>query len=356
MGSVIYSLLVLSSCILQNVGELGKRATSESSTESKGEIASLLPKLNNFTQHQKPLKSLHSKTPQSPPPQLPTPDTSSLQRNNPQRIAQRQTNSNIFIEEPDIFIIPGQVKKPREKTPDSPPLKKPPTPLPIDEPETVGIRAPPPIPPKTYAKLVFPGGKGGDSPSTAKGGSGGEKTLSSKPASKLPDQQVGVVVVVQTELKLLEPKLEAREPKQSNVEREKGVRFHPDTKCPALPPPLPARERGQSSSPTTTTSTQKKANTKDDIIKIARETKTPVTTASTAPVSMTTTADSSSKGGSLDEIVAIVDENGVLVGELVPSPVDKEPPPVSSQLHQHYQLQQSPTTSSCQIAQSESEC
>ena len=251
-----------------------------------------------------------------------------------------------------MFIIPGQkAKPPREKTPDSPPLKKPPTPTPIDEPTSVKV--PPPIPPKTYTKLVFPVDEGG-----------------AKPPAKAPDQQVGVVVV-QTEPKL--------EPKQSNIERARGVHFHPDTKVPALPPPIPARERGQSSAPNSGhTATAKKEAPPAPPKDIAKETtvakvQTPVSMAKTVALtsSMGHEEEESSCGGSLDEIVAIVDENGILVGELVPSPVDKQPPKSSlhdDSHHQHYQLRQSPPnivniSASCsssgsanEIAQCESEC
>ena len=79
-------------------------------------------------------------------------------------------DSNIYIEEPDVFIIPGQkagkkldlrldsppLKKPQ--LPESPPLKEPQLPEspPLKPPTTQedsGPKAVPPVPPKTYIKV-----------------------------------------------------------------------------------------------------------------------------------------------------------------------------------------------------------
>ena len=116
----------------------------------------------------------------------------------------QNTNSNIFIEEPDVFIMPpGQRRK--KSLPESPPLK-PPAVLPFEEVEL----KPPTVPPRTYIKLKF----------------------DNEPSA---DEEVG------TPLDVI---VHVVEPKQSNIERAKGVRFHHDVKFTLDPPPIPQRGQG----------------------------------------------------------------------------------------------------------------
>lgn len=151
-------------------------------------------------------------------------------------------------------------------TPESPPLK-PPLPLPFNVP---ALKAPPPVPPKTYAK----------------------------PEKKPREEPVEVIVQI--------------EPKQSNIERARAVRFHPDAKIPIEddPPPIPVRGVGP---------TAKRFPT------VAIEMGT------VAMESDTTSSDGSTndtESEAMSDVVAIVDASGALVGELVPSPVEKTPPSV----------------------------
>lgn len=202
----------------------------------------------------------------------------------------RQTNSNIFVEEPDVFIIPGQRKKrpPRANTPDSPPLK-PPVPLTLD-------KTPPPIPPKTYVKVQI------------------ESKAEAKDTEVTSDTAPVEEVEVQTE------------PKQSNIERAKIVRFHPDVKIPIEgdPPPIPVR--GQTRNSPTVAIAKETVTTAKDTTTIAKEivavTEKSVTNSDRSS-SLAVPADIDTTEGSegASDVVIIVDANGEQVGELVPSPV-----------------------------------
>lgn len=220
--------------------------------------------------------------------------------------------SNIFVEEPDVFLMPGHRAAPSApaKTPDSPPLKAP-APLKISRSpppkslpfkplslmvpmDTTGPKTPPPVPPKTY--------------------------VTAEEAAVY--ETAGVTVTT-----------EAVEPKQSNVERAKIVHFHPDVKMEDSPPPLPQRgmvwkipSTEPVSFPEADTFVLKAAKTiAMENPTITEATKTVAMGDSTVPKD--TKAVAMDEGQALEEIVAIVDAtSGDKVGELVPSPVAKTPP------------------------------
>ena len=102
------------------------------------------------------------------------------------------------------------------------------------------------------------------------------------------------------------------EPKQSNVERERAVRFHPDAKTPTEddPPPLPVRGLSPTTLPTTTVYKDPIAVTMDTVT---------MDTSSNDSANDTTSE-------TLSDTVVIVDSNGSLVGEMITSPVVEAPP------------------------------
>ncbi len=213
-----------------------------------------------------------------------------------------------------MFIVPGQRQnRSSDLAPEdsSPPLK-PPAPLPMGE-EEMDLKVPPPVPPKTYAKMDFDG----------------------SPASKPKMATEPVEVIVQVE------------PKQSNIERVKAVKFHADVKVPIEddPPPVPVRNHThQGNDVEETVVFTKKTKyvvakrvpvaTQNPEMGRAKRSKKPVTLEiGVAPVTMeitgkpvaveTSTAQEATGIGS-SEVVAIMDENGTQIGEVVPSPLEKE--------------------------------
>lgn len=126
----------------------------------------------------------------------------------------RKTNSNIFVEEPDVFIMPNGTRcaPPRERTPEVIPFK-PLLPLPqSDDQPLKPLLPPPPIPPKTYVQLKF------------------DEKVDLAPPKKANNPHLNV-----------EASAALLEAKQSNVDSAKTVKFRSDVKFPADPPPLPSR-------------------------------------------------------------------------------------------------------------------
>lgn len=264
------------------------RESSESSAGSSGSHTPsskdvLLPKLNNAKVFQ---------------------DTTTKQQSRQER--GRKTNSNIFVEEPDTFIVPGQpVQHPRrERTPEDIPLKPPFSTPPMlegvdDSTPIKPLPPPPPIPPKTYIKIKF------DTEHTPKQ----SNNSSNSSTSGAPRVEPGVrEVVVEVE------------PKQSNIERAKGVRFHTNVKFPVEdePPPLPSRDHVDSeevglvrNAIMIETTGPISAISIEDTTRSRRDLKIPLANKKESEKDTTGTGEFK---------VAIVTKEGIRVGEMIPSP------------------------------------
>ena len=242
--------------------------SSFSNTISKGD-GSLLPKLNNAKVFQDTITPQHSR-----------------------QERERKTNSNIFIEEPDKYIIPGGQPVqhvPRVRTPDEIPLKEIPMKSSSDTPstdgETVQLLPAPPIPPKTYIKVKFEETDCSQKqPNTDVSDNSGEADTK---ASE---------VLVQVELK------------QNTTERGKGVRFHSDVKFPneVEPPRLPTRDHVDSDAVV--------AGSDSITMDTITEGTNPTQSRNGLKIAVSDIQDRPEEGG---VEIAIVNKDGVVVGEMV---------------------------------------
>lgn len=213
----------------------------------------------------------------------------------------RKTNSNIFVEEPDIFIIPGQPVKrpPRERSPEDIPLKPPPPAPPTLEGEAIEettklLPPPPPIPPKTYIKIKF----------ETKQPNHNSNGNASDAVGAEPEGVHEVVVQV--------------EPKQSNVERARIVQFHSNVKFPEEeePPPLPMRDHVESEAVDVIRNITMETN--GPILGISIEDSTRGRRELKIPLASREVEREEARRGEIE--VAIVTKEGVRVGEMIPSP------------------------------------
>ena len=248
-------------------------------------------------------------------------------------------SKNFFVEEKESFSMPPLKPPPSCIPVDSVNLENPPT-IPLKAPRTIPLedepplqKPPPPIPPKTYMKL----------------------TLGQVPVPTATNVVTETDIVMETQVIM---DRECRETKS------KGVKFHSDVKFPNEidPPPIPRRGEVRDS-PTVAM--------EEDAVAMGIETvpkESDIISSETPTVAMVGSATDSDRSSlktpeteSTDddnrmseervEEVAILDASGVRVGEIIHSPMEEEGGVSARVLHSDSPLQltdtPSTTTSEC---------
>lgn len=266
--------------LLQNMLEPRKCSSSLSSSSSPsvsiatsgggGARSYLLPnKLNNLTGTSSSKEITSSKL------------STGTSNTTKQQLRQQKTDSNIYEEEPEVFIMPGQRSRRREKTPESPPLKPPVPMFPDTEDDSPVLKPPPPVPPKTYINI---------------------KAKTTPPATPPP----------------------APAPKQSNTEHAtKGVKFSADVKFPEEPPPIPWRDYGNRN-------TSESADTALGTEELTASGGAEVTVMETIAMETASREESVCSEGTEDSgvqsdgdvVVVIMDKKGTQIGELLYTSLD----------------------------------
>ena len=228
----------------------------------------------------------------------------------------KKTDSNIFVEEPDTFIIPGQPVQQIlcESQPTEKPVKSLPH-IPSELKENIEDTSdkpfhPPPIPPKTYVKI--------------------QPQQTHKSYCKVSTS--GYVRVKKT----VQEVVVQVEPRQHVKQREKGVWFHSNVKFPneVEPPPLPKRDDIDVHPGSVNRDVSSETSPPDSSASIQGLTQSREELEATQAEGMESTPADEGGGGGGEFEVAIVTEEGVTIGEMT-SGTSYDPVPDCGEIKKH---------------------